>query len=375
LSREARARALLVALSTLLALVLAEGVVRITGAAPDIFVLFADRYRLSGNGVLKYELLPGASDGVDSEPISEWGLRDRNFPLSKPDGTARIVFAGDSVAYGYAVSRERSAPKALEKKLNLGLSEPGCPERIDVLNLGVPGYGVTQVIERIRVAGLPHDPDVIVYLYVLNDPSLFNIEYDALKAIERNALADAKRSAIRILRRSQLYLIIRQALSTQDRPYQRISPDQFEELKDRSPAWGSIFSGQYADYFQHIHNDPEEWGRVRDGLAQLRSLTEPLGIPVVVAIMPLSVAEGMGDGYPFREIHAKVAAEAQRNGLRVLDLLPPFSRAAAGASGKAPFLDSFHPTPLGNAKIAGALDAWLDQQGCAIYGAPFGSSS
>jgi len=118
LSREARARALLVALSTLLALLLAEGVVRITGAAPDIFVLFADRYQLSENGALKYELLPGASDGAGSEPISEWGLRDRDFPLSKPDGTARIVFAGDSVAYGYKVSREHSAPKALEKKLN-----------------------------------------------------------------------------------------------------------------------------------------------------------------------------------------------------------------------------------------------------------------
>jgi hypothetical protein len=44
-------------------------------------------------------------------------------------------------------------------------------------------------------------------------------------------------------------------------------------------------------------------------------------VPFVVAIFPL-FANPLDDGYPFRELHAKVAQAAGESGAKVLDLLP-----------------------------------------------------
>ena len=360
-SRESLGRAALVVVSTLLCFGFAELVVRWSGVAPDVFVLHADRYRLSDNSILKYELQPGARDGA--ETISQLGIREREVEIPKPIGTARILLAGDSIAYGFGVARKKSLSTSWERLLVLDEQAPACPERVEILNLGVPGYGVTQVVERIRTVGLPLQPDLVAYLYVLNDPSTFNLEYEALKATQENAVDAIRRSANPLLQRSQLYIVLRHALTTQERPYQQLTQQQWEEAKSRAPAWGSIFSGRYESYFHEIHRRGKGWERVQEGLTRLRALTKPLGIPVVVAIMPLSLPEGFGPGYPFHEIHARVAAEAQRTGLLTVDLLPAF----AAANGRDLFTDPFHPTARGYAVAAQAMAEWLDQQGCAIY--------
>jgi hypothetical protein len=46
-------------------------------------------------------------------------------------------------------------------------------------------------------------------------------------------------------------------------------------------------------------------------------------VPFVVVIFPL-FANPLDDGYPFRELHAKVAQAAGESGARVVDLLPSY---------------------------------------------------
>lgn len=47
------------------------------------------------------------------------------------------------------------------------------------------------------------------------------------------------------------------------------------------------------------------------------------GVPTILTIVPLHVRHHT-PRYPFDDVHAKVAEEAARNGLKVIDLLPMF---------------------------------------------------
>ena len=69
--------------------------------------------------------------------INRDGFRDRDFPVERTKGAARIVCVGDSYTYGWGVNLEDSFPKQLERAL-----EPGT----EVLNLGVFGYNADQCL-------------------------------------------------------------------------------------------------------------------------------------------------------------------------------------------------------------------------------------
>ena len=95
----------------------------------------------------------------------------------------------------------------------------GARTRFEVLNLGVPGYNIEQVVENTRVRGLPFEPDAIVYAYCLNDPQAYSFELESLKQQLSPAglayrAARAARSP-RSLERSRLVLLRAYALRSQ----------------------------------------------------------------------------------------------------------------------------------------------------------------
>ncbi|MGE4607230.1 MAG: SGNH/GDSL hydrolase family protein, partial [Myxococcota bacterium] len=162
--------------SIAVSLVLAEFIVRTTGVGPSIQVIFEENYQLSENPILEYELRPGSSyEGVT---INSSGFRDREYTREKPPGVFRIAAIGDSVSFGLWVPQHASYPRQLEVLLN----DRAAPNaRFEVLNFGVTGYNVTQVVERLRTLVLDYDPDLIVYGYVLNDPQADSLEGNTLR--------------------------------------------------------------------------------------------------------------------------------------------------------------------------------------------------
>ena len=52
-----------------------------------------------------------------------------------------------------------------------------------MLNFGVTGYNITQVVERLRTLGLRYEPDLLLYGYVLNDPQGISREGEIIKAL------------------------------------------------------------------------------------------------------------------------------------------------------------------------------------------------
>ena len=95
------------------------------------------------------------------------GFRDKEHTLTKDSNTFRIVVLGDSFSFAQGVPFEQSFPYLLEQKLN---SNPSIPEKIEIINLGMWGFGTDREYLTLKYIGLKYHPDlVILAFYTGND--------------------------------------------------------------------------------------------------------------------------------------------------------------------------------------------------------------
>ena len=86
------------------------------------------------------------------------GVRsDRDIPYQKPVGTSRIVGLGDSFTLGYEVEQEDTFLYQMETNLK----ERGF-ERVEVINLGVSGFGTSEELITLREEGMRYEPDLVI---------------------------------------------------------------------------------------------------------------------------------------------------------------------------------------------------------------------
>ena len=151
--RHARWNALLALASTLLALGVAETVLRRIDLLPDYWdwhgtLVVLDRellYRLKGHS---------------RDDLNEQGYRDVEFRAEK-NGRTRVAVLGDSFVFGDNVGPRQTLPKALERELGAGY---------EVWNFGIAGDGPDQSYARLQRDVLRFHPDAVVLcLYPAND--------------------------------------------------------------------------------------------------------------------------------------------------------------------------------------------------------------
>ena len=166
----ARTRLALILAGTLAGVLLAEGGMRVKEAIwPGPYTTFLtyprslDEYQLYERvgGPLKVDLRPDME--TPSLRTNSLALRDREYALTKPAGTVRVLALGDSVTFG--VQLRDGEP--WESRLEVGLEGGPCP--VEVLNLGVPGYNMEQSVLRFRKRGLELDPDLVLLQWGTND--------------------------------------------------------------------------------------------------------------------------------------------------------------------------------------------------------------
>jgi hypothetical protein len=88
------------------------------------------------------------------------GLRGApEHPYDKPVGTRRVVAIGDSFTFGEDVGDDETWPRRLEALL------PG----VEVLNLGVHGYGHDQMLLYLKEEGLRYQPDLVLVGFLPDD--------------------------------------------------------------------------------------------------------------------------------------------------------------------------------------------------------------
>jgi hypothetical protein len=115
-----------------------------------------------------YVLRPGAAveyTGVTSRlphpvrwDVNAQGLRE-DRSIDAPSERFRVVAYGDSEAFGWSVAQDETFQRRME----------ALDRRVEVLNLGVPGYNVADTREHLERTLGAFDPDLAIFLSTKND--------------------------------------------------------------------------------------------------------------------------------------------------------------------------------------------------------------
>jgi hypothetical protein len=97
--------------------------------------------------------------------INAAGYRGTLYPIAKPPGTFRVVTLGDSFCFGHGVEDNQTFSYLLERELRARMHRD-----VQVINLGVMGYGTEQELIRFERQGLAYHPDAVVLAFFSNDP-------------------------------------------------------------------------------------------------------------------------------------------------------------------------------------------------------------
>jgi hypothetical protein len=92
---------------------------------------------------------------------SEYGFRAPTVPVSSRYDLPNIVVLGDSYSFGIGVNDGQEFPAVLAQDL---------AGQANVVNLGVPGYGLTQEIRLYYEFGRSFEPRVLLLQFTNNDP-------------------------------------------------------------------------------------------------------------------------------------------------------------------------------------------------------------
>ena len=153
---------------------------------PDRRLTLVHLVRPNADDRIVYELRPGVTGIFRRVPVSinSLGMRDVERPLAKRAGVFRIVGLGDSWAFGWGVERERSFYARLERSLAERLGA----DRVEVWNLGVPGYNTVQQVRRLERDVEALAPDLVLVHHVGNDADLPNFlrRTPDLRALDRS---------------------------------------------------------------------------------------------------------------------------------------------------------------------------------------------
>ncbi len=97
--------------------------------------------------------------------INALGLRDRDHPYEKAEGTSRILVLGDSFPEALQVRLEDAFSEVLEATLNTGVTK-----QTEVINAGVSGFGTDNALLFFNHEGFKYSPDIVLLtFYVGND--------------------------------------------------------------------------------------------------------------------------------------------------------------------------------------------------------------
>lgn len=111
------------------------------------------------------------------------GTRGGPVEIPKPEGVFRILFAGDSITFGWGVAEQDTFVARLERVLNAAADA----KRFECVNLSAMGYNTMQETALVRYRGLPAEPDMVCIVFYLNDVFVKGKDEDYVR-IEREVL-------------------------------------------------------------------------------------------------------------------------------------------------------------------------------------------
>lgn len=297
----------LVALSALLALVVAEVGLRLWMGIADenpaevrhklersrrVSLAEADRGAFSLMGLVEpsefddivYELKPKLDGTFRGRPVrtNAFGMRGPDTTLRKPPHTFRIAGLGDSHMFGWGVAQDETYMHLLDERLRASAAPGG--RRIELLNFAVPGYNTVMEVATYEHRAMAFQPDLVLLHFVGND---FGLPH--FMQVPRG-------------QEPGLHLYLAEFLHARFAPPDE-DPDLMHDLHGLPEDQRHKIRG---DYQRMVGQEPYE-----KAMARLAALTRRHGIPVVVLALGFDTEAG--------DIARRVSLA---NGFHVLDASP-----------------------------------------------------
>lgn len=293
-----------------------------------------DFYRVVEGSTRGFEIRPHATEEINSH-----GMRMREVPLAKPEGTYRVLVLGDSIAFGIGVAREATFGAVLERKLR----ERHPDRNFEVLNGGVISYNTEQQLDWLVERGMAFAPDALVVAHCPNDvhatPIVFR-EGDHLRYFRPGD--DASDHSPFLIEHSALYralLAVREIAKAKDAGTYRPNVDlTYNVLNDPSGQFGS--------------------------LARLVSFARERALPIVIVAFPY-----IGSPFPQYkkedwDVHRGLLRTTTELGVPIIDLLTAWSTTDHQRWLRPEAKDDFvHPNAAGHEDAATRLFDWFEASG------------
>jgi len=277
------------------------------------------RYELIPDQVATHALPPGAHAPARevTYTINAAGYRGELAP-PKEEGELRIAVVGDSFVFGSLVNDAETLPAQLEELLELRLGAG----RVRVINLGVPGYQLRQLVQVLeqRVARL--EPDVVILNLYVNDTIPTPDTYDGRVVEEDPPPKTAEERWVQRLgltsaawppsnRRERVQAMVRRRSALAD----TLAAVLFTKLEARD---------RRADIVHRWRAEGAGWRSVIEALERAVALARRDGYELQVSMFP-SLAWIDEEPYPLADAHARLAAACAKLALSFHDLLPAFT--------------------------------------------------
>jgi hypothetical protein len=128
------------------------------------------------NNILQRKFKPNSTAKEESFTLTtnSWGMRDKEYTLSKSKGTYRIALLGGSYEMGSGVNDGMNYESLLEKHLNELLIKNDSIERIEILNFSLGGYHLPQQVWLMQNEVVKFNPDAVIYVAHSEDERRLN---------------------------------------------------------------------------------------------------------------------------------------------------------------------------------------------------------
>ncbi|MGD8389495.1 MAG: GDSL-type esterase/lipase family protein [Desulfobacteraceae bacterium] len=348
-----------IVLGLVLALLVAEGVLRVTQTTPyhrnalNAFHV-ADPY-LGWRGLAGFQGIFVREDFKAHITLDDRGYRKKASHIEPLSNARKVVFLGDSFAWGWGVSEGELFSDILQDMLG---------PRYNVINLGINTFGTVQERIQLEREVLPMRPDMVGLLMYSNDfEDNLNGREDTRPYCSQdesgrivlknypitNPIGGGYRSFSR-MSYALTYLryyhgCFREYVDAIERRLKR-------RFRDRGEKTTRTRSGELE---KKPHPFTEEEVAVFDSmLTEMKRLCEENGIRFFLVYVP--TADNIADEVPEHDYVSVVEEVCRRRGVRWVNLIPSLKPQIRGTEGEPVYFHGdLHWTPLGHRLAAEAL--------------------
>jgi Flp pilus assembly protein TadD len=249
-----------------LAVLLLEGVLRVTGYGPDLSLCTKTTVRgidyYAANGAVKGRYFSGRFFG--GKGFSE-NVTPEYFVMPKPPGTYRIFCLGGSTTAGYPYGVLGSFSRFLQDRLQKTFPR----KSIEVINFGITATNSFTVLDMTRDA-IAYEPDLII---VYDGHNEF---YGALGLASRESAGQARWLGLAYMRLTRLktFLLLNDAIDIVRNLFSPAAPEDVS-----GTAMERLAKGKLVPYGSRLYQSGLEWYKVN--MAETKRICEDHNVPIV----------------------------------------------------------------------------------------------